>query len=264
MGRHRRHLAMAAPRSATRSIIGSGARRFVGRRRASSARGTGWFGSVRARSRARSGEGIKIQARVAESVPDVGADFLMAARVVKAGSKAGDAAAVVPLRPVPGRPRLFEGIAPALADGAYAIGLDAPSLASAPGASTAGPIGEAPLTVAPRETSERVELAAIRDPLDRLASATSGKVFTVEDAAGLPEAAQIEGEDDRQDRGNAPLGSSGRTVAVLCDRGRRVGCAEAAGAALRAISSVRRLRILHVSHLRRGIRSLLSGLTACP
>ena len=139
-----------------------------------------------ASSRARSGEGIKIQARVAESVRDVGADFLIAARVVKAGSKPGEAAAVVPLRPVPGRPRLFEGIAPALADGAYAIGLDAPALASSPGASTAGPIGEAPLTIAPRETSERVELAAIRDPLDRLASATGGKVFTVDNAGQLP------------------------------------------------------------------------------
>ena len=43
-----------------------------------------------------------------------------------------------------------------------------------------------PLTVAPRETSERVELAADRDPLDRLASATGGKVFTPEAAAEIP------------------------------------------------------------------------------
>ena len=135
-------------------------------------------------TRARSGEGIKIQARIAETVPDVGPDFLVAARVVKTGSK--DASAVVPLRAVPGRARLFEGIAPPLTEGTYAIGLDAPALAASPGSESAGPIGEASLTVAPRETSERIELAASRDALDRLAAATGGKVFTVDDAGGIP------------------------------------------------------------------------------
>jgi hypothetical protein len=135
-------------------------------------------------TRARSGEGIKIQARIAETVPGVGPDFLVAARVLKTGSK--EASAIVPLRPVPGRARLFEGIAPALSEGTYAIHLDAPALANAPGADAAGPIGEATLTVAPRETSERIELAASRDALDRLAAATGGRVFTIDDAASLP------------------------------------------------------------------------------
>jgi hypothetical protein len=134
--------------------------------------------------RGRAGEGIKIQARVAEAVPDVGPGFLIAARVVRAGSK--DAAAVVPLRAVPGRPRLFEGIAPGLPEGPYAIALDVPALATVPGSEPAGPIGEATLTIAPRETSERVELAADRAPLDRLAAATGGKVFTLEDAGQIP------------------------------------------------------------------------------
>ena len=129
---------------------------------------------------ARSGEGIKIQARIAEGVPDVGPDFLVAARVVKSGSKPGEASAVVPLRAVAGRSRLFEGTAPGLPEGSYTIALDAPSLASS------DPIGDASLTVAPRETSERVELAADRAPLDHLASATGGKVFTPESAGEIP------------------------------------------------------------------------------
>jgi hypothetical protein len=130
--------------------------------------------------RALSGEGIKIQARIAETVPDVGPDFLIAARVAKVDSKAGEAAAVVPLRPVAGRPRLFEGIAPGLPEGSYTITLDAPSLAGPE------PLGNAALTVAPRDTSERIELAADRAPLDRLASATGGKVFTPESAGEIP------------------------------------------------------------------------------
>ncbi len=134
--------------------------------------------------RGRAGEGIKIQARIAEAVPDVGPDFLVAARVTAPGAKA--ATAVVALRPVPGRPRLFEGVAPALPEGSYAIALDAPALAGAPGSASAGPIGEAALTIAPRETSERVELAADREPLDRLAAATAGRVFTPADAAEIP------------------------------------------------------------------------------
>jgi hypothetical protein len=128
--------------------------------------------------RARTNESVKIQARIAETVPNVGADFLIAARVVKAGSKPSEATAVVPLRPVPGRPRLFEGISPGLPEGSYSITLDAPALE--------GTTGEAMLTVAPRETSERIELAADRDALDRLASATGGKVFTLENAAEIP------------------------------------------------------------------------------
>ena len=49
-----------------------------------------------------------------------------------------------------------------------------------------GPIPEALLEVVPRDTPERVELAASREPLERLAVATGGKVFTAAEAGQLP------------------------------------------------------------------------------
>ena len=49
-----------------------------------------------------------------------------------------------------------------------------------------GKAPEASLEVTARDTSERVELAADRDPLDRLATATGGRVFPDFDAAQLP------------------------------------------------------------------------------
>jgi hypothetical protein len=51
-----------------------------------------------------------------------------------------------------------------------------------------GPAPQAALEVVPRETSERIELSANRDPLDRLAAATGGKVVTDADAASLADA----------------------------------------------------------------------------
>jgi hypothetical protein len=81
---------------------------------------------------------------------------------------------------------VFEGVAPALPEGAYVVRLDAPQLLAISQAQGAGPIPEAPLEVAPRDTSEKVELAAAREPLDRLAAATGGKVFNDFQAAQLP------------------------------------------------------------------------------
>jgi hypothetical protein len=97
----------------------------------------------------------------------------------------GDAAAIVPLQPVPGQPRTFAASAPALPTGRYLVRLDVPQLAEAMKAGT-GTEPEATLEITPRQTSELVDLAAARDPLDRLASATGGRVFTVADADQLP------------------------------------------------------------------------------
>jgi hypothetical protein len=47
-------------------------------------------------------------------------------------------------------------------------------------------VPEAALDVVARDTSERVELAAARDPLDRLAAATGGRVFADHEADQLP------------------------------------------------------------------------------
>lgn len=135
--------------------------------------------------RAPEGEGIRLQARVAEDVAGVPADPLIAARIFRKDT-AAEAVAVVPLRPVPGQPRVFEATAPALPEGAYVVRLDAPELVALSDALGAGPIPEAPLEVIARDTPERVELAAARDPLDRLAAATGGKVFADHEAAGLP------------------------------------------------------------------------------
>ncbi len=138
------------------------------------------------------GDGPRLQARFAEGVAGVGPDLLLVARVFKTKPGAtpptteGEPVAVVPLRPVAGQPRVFAATAPGLAAGSYVVRLDAPQLADAlkGEGDTAAP--EATLEVAPRMTSERVELSAARDPLERLASATGGKVFTPLDADALP------------------------------------------------------------------------------
>jgi hypothetical protein len=152
------------------------------------------FGPVR--PRLAEGEAARIQARIGAGVAGVGPDLLMAARVFKADPKTGrapaggEAVAVVPLRAMAGQPRTFEGTAPALPVGSYAVRLDVPQLAEtlhldgAPGQAAGVP--EATFSVSARDTSERVELAAARDPLDRLAAATSGRVFTASEAGQLP------------------------------------------------------------------------------
>ena len=122
---------------------------------------------------------------MAEDVAGVPPDLLMAARVFRRDS-AAEAVAVVPLRAVPGQPRVFEGVAPGLPEGAYVVRLDAPQLASLSQAQGSRGDPRGPLEVIPRDTSERVELAAAREPLERLAVATGGKVFRDFEAARLP------------------------------------------------------------------------------
>ena len=72
--------------------------------------------------------------------------------------------------------------------GPYAVRLDVPQLAEALhlDGSQGQPVPEAALHVLARDTSERVELAATRDPLDRLAAATGGRVFADFEADELP------------------------------------------------------------------------------
>ena len=97
----------------------------------------------------------------------------------------GDPLAIVALKPVPGQPRTFAANAPALAAGRYVVRLEPPQLA---GTSKLGPGSavEAALEISERQTSELVELGAARDPLDRLAGATGGRVFAVSEADELP------------------------------------------------------------------------------
>lgn len=137
------------------------------------------------------GDGPRLQARFAEGVAGVGPDLLLVARVFKSKpakggppQAEGEAVSVVPLRPVSGQPRAFAATGPALPAGSYVVRLDAPQLADA--LKSEGSAPEATLEVVPRLTPERVELSAARDPLERLASATAGKVFTPLDADALP------------------------------------------------------------------------------
>lgn len=142
------------------------------------------FGPLR--PRIAEGEGARLQARISEGVPGAGSDLLIAARVFKAGQTQSEAVAVVPLRPVPGQPRTFEATTPALPLGHYVVRLDVPQLAEALHLEDGGRTLEAPLEVSARDTTERVELAAARDPLDRLAAATGGRVLRDDEAATLP------------------------------------------------------------------------------
>ena len=135
------------------------------------------------------GDAPRLNARFAEGVEGIGPDLLLVARVFKAKPGAtppqaeGEAVAVVPMHPVAGQPRAFAASAPALAAGSYLVRLDAPQIADALKSEGAAP--EATLEIVPRLTPERVELSAARDPLERLASATGGKVFTPLDADAL-------------------------------------------------------------------------------
>jgi hypothetical protein len=142
--------------------------------------------------RAAEGEGVRIQARIAEGVPGVTPDLLIAARIHRLDAatrrSTGEPVAIVPLTPVAGQPRTYAGGAPPLPAGAYAIRLDVPQLAEslqldAPRADQ--PIPEALLDVVVRDTSELIELAAARDPLERLAAATGGRVLADHEADQL-------------------------------------------------------------------------------
>ncbi|WP_435020861.1 hypothetical protein TA3x_002062 [Tundrisphaera sp. TA3] len=134
-----------------------------------------------ARPRSTSGVPIALRARLADDVPDLPASPMLVARIVPRDAPPGaEGLALVPLRSTPGRPGLFEADAPSLPPGAYAVRLDAPQLARF------RPIPEAPLDVVAAETSETVELAADRAPLDLLARGTGGRVFPEHEAGQIP------------------------------------------------------------------------------
>lgn len=136
------------------------------------------------RPRVPEGDVSTVRAQFADDAPGVSADLLAAAKVFKRGpdgKPAGEAAAVVPLRPRADQPRTFEAAAPPLPPGSYLVQLDVPQL----GADAPSDIF-ASLEILSRDTPERVELAADRDSLDRLAATTGGKVFTVAEVGLLP------------------------------------------------------------------------------
>ncbi len=135
------------------------------------------------RPRVVEGVGVPLRAQFSDDAPGVQGGLLVAARVFKKGDDgkvSGEAIAVVPLRPRPDQPRTFEAISPPLPQGSYLIRLEVPQLGAD------APKAEAPLEVSPRDTPERIELSANRDPLDRLAATTGGKVFLDADAGELP------------------------------------------------------------------------------
>ena len=138
------------------------------------------------------GEPIVLRARFDADAPGITAGLLAAARVFRESDDGATPAidarplAIVPLRPSPDRPRTFEATAPALPAGRYLAVLDVPALADA-FAAEGLPRPEASVEVVPPVTDELIELAAARDPLDRLASLTGGEVLRDAEAGRLPE-----------------------------------------------------------------------------
>ncbi len=143
-----------------------------------------------AQPRVMEGSDVRIQARISEGVDGVAPDLLIAARLFKkdpsSSTTTGEAVALIPMSAIPGQPRTFEGTAPSMPVGTYAIRLDVPQLADALHLNAAREtVPEARLDVIARETTENVELAATRDPLDRLAAATGGRVLADSEADQL-------------------------------------------------------------------------------
>jgi hypothetical protein len=112
-------------------------------------------------------------------VTDLPPRLVLAARVIRIDGP-DRAESLVPLRPLDGMPRTFEGETPPLGPGRYTIRLDAPGLGVPNSA-------EASLRVVPRETGERVELAASRTDFEPIARATGGQVVSDVDAERLPD-----------------------------------------------------------------------------
>jgi hypothetical protein len=147
------------------------------------------------------GDEVRLQARIADGVriPGQAGDnldpaLLIAARLFRAEAAAtgtidpdtASAVALVPLHPVAGQPRLYEGSVPALPLGRYRIRLDAPQLTEALHLDDRKSAPQASVEVVPRETSERVELTVDREPAARLAASTGGRVFADYEADALP------------------------------------------------------------------------------
>jgi hypothetical protein len=148
------------------------------------------FGPEKARFE--EGERIRLQARISEGVDGVGPDLLIAAKIFKADSSTdannGEPVAVVPLRALSGQPRTFAADdALTLTVGRYVMRLDVPQLADALqlGAGANLKVPEAAFEIVDAETSERIELAAARDQVEQLATATGGRVLADHEAEEL-------------------------------------------------------------------------------
>jgi hypothetical protein len=140
------------------------------------------FGPVKPRYE--EGESVKLQARINEGVAGVGPELLIAAKIFKIdpskpGTASDEPVAIVRMRPVAGQPRTFGGDVPGLEQGSYAMRLDVPQLVEVLELDQAlhGKVPEASIEIVSRESSERVELAAARDQVEQLASATGGRVL---------------------------------------------------------------------------------------
>ena len=146
------------------------------------------FGPVR--SRVNEGQSLMLRARFSEEATGVGPGLLVAARIYRASVAAaegaesaravpdGEPVAVVPLRPALLQPRVFEAAAPPLPAGFYVVKLEAPQVEGAP-------TDLAPFEIINGGSLELVELAAAREPLESLAQATSGVVFSDFEASQL-------------------------------------------------------------------------------
>ena len=143
------------------------------------------------RPRYEEGDGVKLQARISEGIAGVGAELLIAARIYrvdpKTGVGVGEPVAIVPLYGVAGQPRTFGGDPVILPAGKYVMRLDVPQLTGALklDPATNAKVPEAAFQVVSRESSERVELAAARDQVEQLASATGGRVLADYEAGEL-------------------------------------------------------------------------------
>ena len=137
------------------------------------------------------GEDIRLQARISEGIDGVGPDLLIAAKIYKAGPNTangtGEPIAVVPLRGLPGQPRTFGADGLVLPAGGYVMRLDVPQIADALqlGAGANSKVPEAAFEIVDAETSERIELAAARDQVEQLATATGGRVLADHEAEEL-------------------------------------------------------------------------------
>ncbi len=143
------------------------------------------------KSRIPEGGRARIQARFAEGVEPTSA-ALLAATVVSEAADEGSGVSNAPiselaiLKPVVGRPGVYEAETKPLPRGKYNVVLEAPALAERLGSAKI----EAPLEATAVETSEKVELAASALDLEQLANRTGGRVWNDCDAFELAKSLQ--------------------------------------------------------------------------
>jgi len=135
------------------------------------------FGATR--TRVEEGDPVRIRARISETPTNLPAQPILAARVASLDDRTGAGSeTLIALRPLAGQPQTFEGKTPPLAPGRYSIRVEAPTLGEYRGT-------KASFQVVPRFSGEKVELAASRTQLERLAQATGGQVVDDDEAERL-------------------------------------------------------------------------------